>query len=297
MKFFRESALIAGVFLVTASFPVGVPVLGEATHFADVTSGSEFESAITYGQDAGLITGYEDNTFRPDQNVTRAEALKLILVANDIEVEHADLESFSDVESSSWFAAYVDTAKREGWVQGYDDGTFRPNERVNRAEALKILANVSHTKLEENSEIWYQPYLSWGLEHFLVWVDSTGNQQPEKLMTRGEMAEMLYRFKTGAIASAPEYGIASYYGYSMNGVRTASGKNLDAYGFMTAHKTLPFGTRLKVTNTDTQQSVIVEVVDRGPYGPNRVVDLTPAAFEAIGSLSSGLLRVRVEVLK
>ncbi len=298
MSFYRGIALILGVFWVTAFTPVGVPVLGESTHFSDLVEGNAFEPAVHYWLDQGVITGYPDGTFKPNQNVSRAEALKLILESNDVSSDNGvEGVTFSDVPSDAWFTPFVTKALDEGWIGGYPDGTFKPNETVNRVEALKILAEVSHQTLTPSSEMWYQPYLQWGLDQFLILPNIEGSAQANAPMTRAEMAEMLYRFKTAPIASAPEYGVASYYGRGMNGVRTASGKNLDTNGFMTAHKTLPFGTRLLVTNTGTNQSVIVEVVDRGPYGEGRVVDLTPAAFEAIGSLSSGLLRVRVEVLK
>lgn len=293
----RGLALIVGVFWVTAFNPVGVPVLGESTHFSDLAEGNAFEPAVHYWLDQGVVSGYPDGTFRPDKNVSRAEALKLILESNGVSTDGAEDSAFSDVPSDAWYARYVNKAQEEAWISGYPDGSFKPEAEVNRVEALKILAEVSHQTLTPSSEMWYQPYLEWGLDQFLILPNVEGSAQANAPMTRAEMAEMLYRFKMAPIASAPEYGVASYYGRSMNGVRTASGKNLDTNGFMTAHKTLPFGTRLLVTNTDTNQSVIVEVVDRGPYGEGRVVDLTPAAFEAIGSLSSGLLRVRVEVLK
>jgi rare lipoprotein A len=87
---------------------------------------------------------------------------------------------------------------------------------------------------------------------------------------------------------------ASYYG---SGNRTASGERFDPDALTAAHKTLPFNTRVKVTNPTSGKSVIVRINDRGPFVSGRCLDLTTAAFADIASLSSGVVTVRYEVLK
>jgi hypothetical protein len=94
-----------------------------------------------------------------------------------------------------------------------------------------------------------------------------------------------------------EAGIASYYGSSFEGRRTASGQILHLDALVAAHKTLPFGTLVKVTNVKSGKSVIVRIVDRGPYVSGRVIDLSTGAFSQIASLSSGVASVRLAVLK
>ena len=91
-------------------------------------------------------------------------------------------------------------------------------------------------------------------------------------------------------------GIASYYGKKFHGRMTASGQRFDNNAFTCAHRTLPFGTRLRVTNLKNGLSVIVRVTDRGPFGPGRVVDLTYAAAQQIGIIAAGLGYVSVEVV-
>ncbi len=88
-----------------------------------------------------------------------------------------------------------------------------------------------------------------------------------------------------------EDGKASYYSDYFEGGRTASGAPLHLNEMVAAHKTLPFGTIVKVTNTNNGKSVIVRIVDRGPYIAGRVIDLTTAAFAEIASLSSGVAPV------
>ncbi len=93
-----------------------------------------------------------------------------------------------------------------------------------------------------------------------------------------------------SLAAPTQTGIASVY----SGERTANGEYAHASALTAAHRSLPFGTMVKVTNTQTDRSVVVRINDRGPYVPGRVIDLTPAGARAIGS--SGLAPVRLTVL-
>lgn len=94
-----------------------------------------------------------------------------------------------------------------------------------------------------------------------------------------------------------EVGKASYYGGKHNGRKTASGKIFDKNALTCAHMTLPFGTKIRVTNINTGKSVIVEVTDRGNFGKyGRVVDLSEGAFKKIASLKQGVVKVKVEKL-
>ncbi len=92
-------------------------------------------------------------------------------------------------------------------------------------------------------------------------------------------------------------GTASYYGPGFHGKQTANGERFDMHAMTAAHKTLPFNTRLRVTNTDNGKSVIVRINDRGPYKRGRVLDLSKGAAQALGMLTSGTARVRCEVLE
>ena len=87
-------------------------------------------------------------------------------------------------------------------------------------------------------------------------------------------------------------GRASWYGPGFDGNRTASGEIFDQWALTAAHRTLPFGTRLRVTNTANGRSVVVRVNDRGPFVSGRVLDLSRAAADALGF--SGVATVRIE---
>jgi rare lipoprotein A len=89
-------------------------------------------------------------------------------------------------------------------------------------------------------------------------------------------------------------GKVSYYANKFHGRKTASGKRFDNTKFTCAHKTLPFGTFLKIINPLDGRFVIVEVIDRGPYIGKRVVDLSRMAFSKIGDLDKGVMTVTIE---
>ncbi|HPO50144.1 MAG TPA: septal ring lytic transglycosylase RlpA family protein [Spirochaetota bacterium] len=93
-----------------------------------------------------------------------------------------------------------------------------------------------------------------------------------------------------------QYGKASYYGEKYNGRKTANGEIFDDSKFTAAHKTLAFGTFLKVTNAKNNRSVIVRVNDRGPFVKGRILDLSTAAAKKIGSISDGVWDVEIEVI-
>lgn len=91
-------------------------------------------------------------------------------------------------------------------------------------------------------------------------------------------------------------GEASYYGTELAGNRTASGESFDPNQLTAAHRTLPLGSRVRVTNARNGDSVVVRINDRGPYHGNRVIDLSTAAARTIGLIASGTGQVRLALL-
>jgi rare lipoprotein A len=90
-------------------------------------------------------------------------------------------------------------------------------------------------------------------------------------------------------------GFASYYARSLEGMRTASGERHRADEMTAAHRTLPFGTRVRVTNLANDRHVIVVVNDRGPHVKGRIIDLSRRAARQLGFLERGLAKVRLEI--
>jgi len=104
-------------------------------------------------------------------------------------------------------------------------------------------------------------------------------------------------YATSKRPAAPQdasHGIASFYAH---GSQTASGEKFDPSDLTAAHRTLPFGTRLRVTNVATGQSVTVRVNDRGPFIAGRVVDVSQSAAETLGLVGRGIAKVKLDVVE
>ncbi|MFA6917631.1 MAG: FlgD immunoglobulin-like domain containing protein [Candidatus Gracilibacteria bacterium] len=176
--------------------------------FTDITKTYKFCESITWAKEAGAFSGYDDDTFRPYQPIRRSEILKVIMEAfsvNPIGTNSSTL-GFNDVSGHEWFKSYLATALSMRVVTGYSDGTFRPNDQVKRVEALKILLETGKGKYglsipNNNSNQPYHDVLSGKWYTKYAWVaknneltEGTTYFYPLDPMTRGEMADMLYRF-------------------------------------------------------------------------------------------------------
>jgi rare lipoprotein A (peptidoglycan hydrolase) len=92
-------------------------------------------------------------------------------------------------------------------------------------------------------------------------------------------------------------GVASYYADEFNGRKTANGEIYDMNDMTAAHRTLPFGTKVKVTDVDTGKSVVVRINDRGPFKDDRVIDLSLGAAKQLGLIAMGTGRVILQILE
>ena len=111
------------------------------------------------------------------------------------------------------------------------------------------------------------------------------------------LAPRHHRSALHTLATNPLRGIASWYGSVLHGHTTASGEIFDEEKMTACHRTLPFGTVVRVTDTSSQRSVVVRINDRGVLNADRVIDLSSGAAEKLGILRSGLAPVRLEILK
>ena len=94
-----------------------------------------------------------------------------------------------------------------------------------------------------------------------------------------------------------ETGMASFYSTAFEGRTTSSGKKFSNSEFTGAHRTLPFGTRVEVTNLSNQKSVIVTITDRGPFVKDRIIDLSQAAASELSFIEEGVVRVKLVIVK
>lgn len=129
--------------------------------FSDVAKSHWAANYIGYMQQFGIITGYADGSFRPDASVTRAE---FAAIASRFERLTEGTKSFSDVPGSHWAAKYINFAATRGWVNGYADGTFRPNNSITRAEVAAVTCRL----LERNAD---QSYIRSHLSELRAFTD------------------------------------------------------------------------------------------------------------------------------
>ena len=126
-------------------------------------------------------------------------------------------------------------------------------------------------------------------------------EKKQKGLVRAKVSLKNYRDLAERKAVRPmkfkQVGKASWYGGKFHNRKTASGKKFDTYALMAAHKTLPFGTKLLVTNLSNKKTCVVEVADRGPYAGGRIIDLSYAAASELGFVNKGVAEVKIAVLQ
>ena len=284
--------------------------------FSDVAIDNPHYVAINYLKENGIIDGYGDGTFKSYQKINRAEALKMLTLAsgifNEDEIEGKDAfgetggeRPFEDTPLSAWFTKYIVAAKEKGIISGYDDGTFKPNQTVILAESLKIfcesfpdleypdLNNEVNIYADVAADSWFAKYVAYTGSKNIVDINLEKKIFPAQEMTRGYMAEIIYRKLLSE--EGYDFGKATFYGAAVQGNGTASGETFDKDLLTAAHKTLPFGTRVEVTNLANGKSIEVKINDRGPYGHGRVIDLSSAAFSEIAWLGTGVIKVQYKI--
>ena len=181
-----------------------------ANVFTDVSEENVYASYINQLASEEVISGYEDGSFRPEGYLNRAELLKIALTAFDLELAESLAEQpFSDVPLDAWFAPFVDTAKRQGIVNGYADGSFLPERTINRVEAIKILLLASGLPIPADSlttsftdvplDAWFAPLVSFvekngiaeGITKSVSGINASYKVfEPGGQVTRGEIARM-----------------------------------------------------------------------------------------------------------
>jgi rare lipoprotein A (peptidoglycan hydrolase) len=151
-----------------------------------------------------------------------------------------------------------------------------------------------------------QTFLRVALATIFIWLGSlisigataiaktVSKDQPTKSKTAPRHRHHYKSFKHSNDPNQSMTGTASWYGHGFHNRKTASGKRFDQNAMMAAHRTLPFGTMVKVTNLKNHKSCIVEIADRGPFVKNRIIDVSKGAAEELGF--SGLAQVSLEVL-
>ena len=168
-----------------------VPAPAAAALFPDMEQKwFRYRAAVEYLVEKGVLQGYPDGMFRPDQPINRAEFLKIVFKGRS-DMQPVGRRCFSDVNPEEWYAPYVCAAQRRGIVQGYPNGTFKPGQSVNTAEAMKIVLNAYQATVQEGQgERWYQPYVDYLDENNIFGEHS---YVPWEELSRLRAADLLWR--------------------------------------------------------------------------------------------------------
>ncbi len=184
---------------------VSTPIFIEPDQqFSDVSRSHPNYEAIKYLEANNIINGYSDGSFKPEKTVNRVEALKMLMLAFDVQAGPSKKLNFTDTDDNQWYAPTLATAVDQGIVQGYADGTFKPANTVNKAEYLKILFKTNG--IEPNVDVTANPYADVPKDEWYAPYAYLTNKRnlldvPNNLlaaangMTRGDVAETIYRMK------------------------------------------------------------------------------------------------------
>lgn len=200
--------------LVTSSIATGLPVTtSAATQFPDVKPSAFYYNAVNNLVSKGIIKGYPDGRFLPDESVTRAEAAKMLADAAGIDVTYSETNKYSDIKNTDWYYPYVAALSNLGIIDGFPDGTFRPNEPVERGQMAKMLVSSFSFMPSENkqsifndvkSNVYFAPFVQTLVELKITEGTSGVTFSPYDVVKRGQMAAFIDR-AFNAKAKAPTY--------------------------------------------------------------------------------------------
>ena len=164
-----------------------------ALAYSDVEESHPYADPIDTLTEEGVIQGYSDGTYRPEQEINRAEFLKIVMASRNPGYTPPGIvyfdSCFPDVDWQAWYSYYICAAKENGFVQGYPDGNYQPESVINMAEALKISIGAYNYPIEE-TEVWFDGVIDQAEALGLL---PESYESPSQWVTRGEMAEIIAR--------------------------------------------------------------------------------------------------------
>lgn len=165
-------------------------------------AGHQNETAIQYLYDNDVVQGYPDGTFKPDNELNRAELMKILVLGAGYDPSAEEYKNcFPDV-TDEWFAPYICFAKEKGWVQGYPDGNFAPGVNINKVEAIKMLLETFKVEILSDSNnyyndteqgTWYFDYVTTAYDLGLLEEEAGTDYYPDMDIKRGQISENIYR--------------------------------------------------------------------------------------------------------
>lgn len=205
LTFFFAVLLFLNAFAPLVFADVTTSETQTSSDFTDVNRTHPHYTAITYLTQKGVVSGYEDKSFKPGNGVIRAEILKIIIKGSNLQTDVPFSPSFPDVTENDWFSPFVMKAKALGFVTGNQaDGHFSPERQVNLAEFLKMLLEANNIdvssfqgkQLAPNIPVdaWYANYLNYAISLGIVPLNADGTIDAAKALTRDDVVSTMYLF-------------------------------------------------------------------------------------------------------
>ncbi|WP_338652175.1 S-layer homology domain-containing protein [Lysinibacillus sp. Y5S-8] len=138
---------------LTASAVVVAPIASEASSFKDVQRTHPFYDEVKNLNDRGIINGFQDGTFKPEQNITRGQAAKIIAGVLGLNTSNVSNPNFKDIPTNHVYFGAIAALKQKGIINGYEDGTFRQDEFIQRNHVAKIVANAFNLKASNTNSL------------------------------------------------------------------------------------------------------------------------------------------------
>lgn len=175
-----------------------------ALSFSDVNESETYYNGINYLSQEGIVNGNPDGTYKPNNTLNRAEMIKIIAEGaakyygwkSTVFDSYADKNCFPDIKANQWYTKYVCYGADKGWVKGYTDGKYKPDQAVSFVEGLKITFKGFAIPYDESDNPWYKSSVEYasGKNYIPFTINSFSNG-----LKRNEMADMVSRIiKAGA---------------------------------------------------------------------------------------------------
>jgi hypothetical protein len=202
----RKAVVTTAAAIMAASAVTPVAAFAAETSFSDVPSNAYYADAVKTLVSKGVLSGYPDGTFKPTQNVKRAEAAKILTVARGWNTNAT--KSYPDVAASHWAYGYIAAASNAGAFGGDENGNFNPEANLTRAQAAKIIVEAygltgsSDLSFKDaaNIQSWAVSYIKTAVANGILKGDDNGNVNPNASITRADFAVMIQRAEDATAA-------------------------------------------------------------------------------------------------
>jgi len=275
---------------ITFKIPFDASKYGKLS-FSDIEENAWYIDTLKEAVIRKLITGYTDNTIKPNKTVTKAELYTLLfrLVPKDLQ-QVSPVPLAKDIKENDWYYDGLQFALTQKINNTDSEGDINPLRELNRGHVAQFISD----------------YIDWYKEKTKPVALPTPAIQPQINTTTTPTAPAPTQatnnpFDPASLSATNDnntakFGDASFYADIFEGRITASGEVFSQNKLTAAHKTLPFGAVVRVTNRENNKDITVTINDRGPFTEGRIIDLSKTAFLSIADLNKGVVNVNMEVI-